>query len=370
VAIGGTETMIDRRHLMAAGLAGGALLGSRDAGAEAAMTYDEAVRVTYAPLRPDTGLLEAIRYATLAANSHNTQPWKFRFEPNVIIIAPDFSRRCPAVDPDDHHLFASLGSAAENLVHAAAAMGFAATVEFADEGVRIALASRRPLPSPLFDAIPRRQCTRAPYDGKPAANEALRELEQAGTMPDVAAMLLTDRAKIAAVTDYVVEGNTAQMRDKAFMDELQAWMRFNGAAAVATMDGLYAGASGNPTLPPWIARRLLPFVFTERGENDKYRAHIASSAGVAVFSAARNDKAGWVAAGRACQRFALQATALGLKYAFINQPVEVASLRPQFAAWLGLGERRPDLVVRFGAGPELPRSLRRPIREVVAPAPG
>ena len=77
----------------------------------------------------------------------------------------------------------------------------------------------------------------------------------------------------------------------------------------------------------------------------------------------------WVAAGRACQRFALQATALGLKYAFINQPVEVASLRPQFAAWLGLGERRPDLVVRFGAGPELPRSLRRPINQVVAPAP-
>jgi hypothetical protein len=188
-------------------------------------------------------------------------------------------------------------------------------------------------------------------------------------MPEVAVTLLTDARKIAAVTDYVIEGNTAQMRDKAFMDELQAWMRFNGANAVATKDGLYTAASGNTTLPPWLARRLLPFFFTERGENDKYRKQIASSAGIAVFSSARNDKAHWVAAGRACQRFALQATALGLKYAFINQPVEVASLRPQFAAWLGLGERRPDLVVRFGTGPELPRSLRRPINQVVAPAP-
>jgi nitroreductase len=361
--------MIDRRRLLAVGLAGGALLASARAGASTPMSYDDAVRTTYVPLRTDRGLLEAIRYATLAANSHNTQPWKFRFEPNVIIIAPDFTRRCPAVDPDDHHLFASLGAAAENLVHAAAAMGLAATVAFADEGVRITLASRRPFVSPLFEAIPRRQCTRAPYDGKAANNEALRELEQAGTMPDVAVTLLTDARKIAAVMDYVVEGNTAQMRDKAFMDELQAWMRFNGATAAATMDGLYTAASGNMTLPPWLARRLLPFVFTERGENDKYRAHIASSAGIAVFSAAKNDKAHWVAAGRACQRFALQATASGLKYAFINQPVEVASLRPQFAAWLGLGERRPDLVVRFGAGPELPRSLRRPINQVVAPAP-
>ena len=39
----------------------------------------------------------------------------------------------------------------------------------------------------------------------------------------------------------------------------------------------------------------------------------------------------------------LQATALGLKYAFINQPVEVQALRRQFASYLGIGERRPTL---------------------------
>ena len=61
----------------------------------------------------------------------------------------------------------------------------------------------------------------------------------------------------------------------------------------------------------------------------------------------------------------LQATALGLKYAFINQPVEVQALRRQFASYLGIGERRPDLVVRFGAGPELPKSLRRPAEQVI-----
>lgn len=362
--------MIDRRRLVAASVAGGALLAAPRAMADTTMTYEEAARATWAPLRSERGLLEAIRYATLAANSHNTQPWKFRFEPNVIIIAPDFSRRCPAVDPDDHHLFASLGGATENLVQAAAAMGFSARVEFAEEGVRITLGSARAVASPLFDAIPRRQCTRALCDGKPASNEALRQLEQAGTTQEVDVAIITDRAKIAAIIDYVVEGNSAQMHDTAFMDELRAWMRFNGPDAVATMDGLYAPASGNPALPPWLARTLLPFVFTERGENDKYRAHIQSSAGVAVFTAARNDKAHWVAAGRACQRFALQATALGLKYAFINQPVEVPRVREQFASWLSLRERRPDLVVRFGAGPELPRSLRRPIDQVVAPAPG
>jgi hypothetical protein len=57
-----------------------------------------------------------------------------------------------------------------------------------------------------------------------------------------------------------------------------------------------------------------------------------------------NERADWVAAGRACHRFGFAAPALGLKYAFINQPVEVADLRAQFASYLGLGGRRPDMV--------------------------
>ncbi|MFM9887270.1 MAG: Tat pathway signal protein, partial [Burkholderiales bacterium] len=60
--------------------------------------------------------MDLVRYATLAASSHNTQPWTFKIEPGRIAILPDLSRRCPAVDPDDHHLYASLGCAAENLL--------------------------------------------------------------------------------------------------------------------------------------------------------------------------------------------------------------------------------------------------------------
>ena len=71
-------------------------------------------------------------------------------------------------------------------------------------------------------------------------------------------------------------------------------------------------------------------------------------------------------AGRACQRFALQATALGLKHAFVNQPVEVASLRPELAALVGMPGRRPDIVMRFGYGPVLPYSPRRPVEAVLA----
>lgn len=91
-----------------------------------------------------------------------------------------------------------------------------------------------------------------------------------------------------------------------------------------------------------------------------------SSAGIAVFVSEGENPEQWIEVGRCYERFALQCTALGIRNAMLNQPVEVAALRPQFGAFLGIGERRPDLVVRFGRGSGLPQSLRRPVEAVLA----
>jgi hypothetical protein len=106
--------------------------------------------------------------------------------------------------------------------------------------------------------------------------------------------------------------------------------------------------------------------FSATRQNQKDARHIRSSAAVAVFVSNVDDRRHWVEAGRRYQRLALQAAALDLRTAFINQPVEVAALRPQFAAYLGIGHGRPDLIVRVGRGPEMPRSLRRPLEDVLA----
>ena len=310
---------------------------------------------------------ELVRYATLAPSSHNTQCWKFRLSPSAIEILPDLSRRCPAVDPDDHHLFVSLGCASENLVQAALAHGLKgdAVYDTASNAVRIGLEPTRAFASALFQAIPQRQCTRGDYDGKPLSTDELALLQQAGSGQGVQLMLLTERAAMEQTLDYVVQGNTAQMNDPAFVAELKAWIRFSASDAVRTGDGLYAASSGNPSLPAWLGRPMFGLFFTPKSENDKYARQVRSSAGIAVFVGRRADKASWVEVGRAYERFALQSAALGIRNAFVNQPVEVASLRPQFANSLGLGALRPDLVVRFGRGPKLPASLRRPVQSVL-----
>jgi hypothetical protein len=178
-------------------------------------------------------------------------------------------------------------------------------------------------------------------------------------------LLLTEKAALERTLDFVVQGNTAQMNDKAFVDELKTWIRFSSSDAVRLGDGLYGASSGNPTLPSWLGPLIFDFVFTPRSENDKYARQVRSSAGIAVFVGPSNDKAGWIEVGRAYERFALQATALGVRTAHLNQPVEVAAVRPQFASFLGVAGRRPDLVIRFGRGPTLPPSPRRPLQAVL-----
>ncbi|MBL9009632.1 MAG: nitroreductase family protein [Alphaproteobacteria bacterium] len=310
---------------------------------------------------------EIVRYATLAANSHNTQAWRFGWDNGDLAITPDGARRTPAVDPDDHHLYASLGCALENMLLAGQAAGLRLVPRFADGAIRVALEPAKPATDWLFDAIPHRQSTRGPFDGSTLSAEEQRLLEETplgGGVEGVVVRLFTDRPAIAAVREYVIEGNTRQMADAAFVAELRQWIRFGYGEALRTGDGLFGVASGNPALPEALGSLIFSSVFTLDGETEKYRTQIDGSAAIAVLSAATDDPAGWVQAGRAVQRLQLAATAMGLKTSYINQPVEVAALRGQFAAWAGLGARRPDLVLRIGRGAALPYSLRRPVEAV------
>lgn len=341
-----------------AGIAGASLIQMGSMGG-----YDAGVATTRVALTSNPSLPEVIRFATLAANGHNTQPWRFRVGSHGVDILPDLTRRTPVVDPDDHHLFASLGCAAENLLLAAAARGRAGEISFQEEVVRVTLGPQGAArPSELFNAIPRRQSTRAEYDGRAVGAAELRRLAAAAAVPGVDLVLITERAQIDRISNLVVEGNTAQMSDPAFMRELKNWLRFSPREALAAGDGLFSATSGSPTLPAWLGPIMFDRFVDAQSENEKYARQLRSSAGVAVFLSERADKDHWVRAGRACQRFALQATALGLKQAFINQPVEVPRLRPDLAALVGAPGRRPDIVMRFGYGPTLPFSARRPVR--------
>ena len=341
-------------------LAGATYAGVRRMGS---MTdYAASVAAMRAVLPENASVLDLLRYATLAPNGHNTQPWRFRVGAGRIEILPDFTRRTPVVDPDDHHVFVSLGCAAENLSLASAARGRPGELRFDavnDGSAVFALGGEAVADRALFDAIPHRQSTRVEYDGRSVSAADLRTLAAVALVPGVDLVLVTERKRMDLVRDLVIAGNRAQLADRAFVRELKSWLRFNPRQALETKDGLFSASTGNPSLPTWLGPHVFDWAFRADAENEKYARQLRTSAGIAVFVGERADKEHWVRVGRACQRFALQATAMGLKHAFVNQPVEVPHLRPELARVAGLPGRRPDLVMRFGYGPTLPYSARR-----------
>ena len=164
---------------------------------------------------------------------------------------------------------------------------------------------------------------------------------------------------------HAIDIGKGDQDDPAFRAELVSWIRFNPDEALRKGDGLSGATSGQPALPRWIARHIIGMVLTAKSQIETDTRNIRSSSAIAVFIATRNDKAAWIDVGRAYQRLALQATALDIRSAFINQPIEVPALRPQLESWLGLDGAHALLMVRLGHAPLAPYSLRRPVEQVI-----
>lgn len=274
-----------------------------------------------------TQMQELVRYATLAASGHNTQPWKFVIQENAIEIHPDISRHFPAVDPSDRELWISLGCALENLMVAARAAGYAPEVTYPDAAdfIHIRLTTNTPQAGALFDAIPLRQNTRSEYDGQLVKVADLDLVE--AVEPGIVLHFVTKPAELETVLGYVDQGNHTQFSvDKPFVAELIHWLRFNKKEALASLDGLYSPASGNPEVPRWLGEMMVNGTRPqEQAEADNKK--LRSSAGAVVVASESDDKTSWVRTGQVYERMALKMTSLNIKSAFLNQPIEVANVR-------------------------------------------
>lgn len=334
------------------------------------LNYDEQASQTRRPPEKDltmsAQMRELVRYAVLAANGHNTQPWKFTLKEDVIEIHPDYTRRLPVVDPQDRELWISLGCALENLLVAARATGYAPEVSYPDavDYIHIRLTADTPRQEPLFEVIGLRQNTRSEYDGQPIKVADLDKVQALLLEPGVTVRYVINSAELETVLEYVNQGNLQQYAEKAFIDELIYWLRFNKKEAIASLDGLFSRCSGNPEVPRWLGQMFVASTKPhQQADADAKKLH--SSSGAVVIASESDDKATWIRTGQVYERIGLQMTLLNIKSAFLNQPIEVAALRSQFQSAIGLGGSLPQLLVRFGYANSMPRSLRRPIEQVI-----
>jgi len=171
--------------------------------------------------------------------------------------------------------------------------------------------------------------------------------------------VLADPAQKNSLADLIAEGDRLQGADARFRRELAAWIHPNRGRSRDGIPG-YAQGVGEllSVLGPFVVR-----TFDWGGGQAARDRQLAEGSPVLLVLSTEEDAAlAHLAAGQALDRVLLTATAYGLSASFLNQPVEVPTLRPKVARLIGA--RHPQLVLRLGYGPNVPPAPRRPARAV------
>jgi len=301
--------------------------------------------------------------ASLAPSSHDTQPWWFRASDAALDLFADRTRAVPVNDPDDRELTISCGCALLNLriVAASRELGLMVT-PFPDPGepdwlARVVLDPRaRP---PVADAalsphIERRRTYRKRFRPTPVSPATTQRLVEAAAAERAWLRPLLDERGRQALAQLVAEGDALQWANPSWRRELAAWMHPRRRG-----HGLTVSAIAAP-----IAHAVVRTFDMGGGIGAKDRDLADASPLLAILGTERDEPHNWLLAGQALQRVLLTASQHGLQASYLNQPVQVASLRAKLRDLAGSGF--PQIVLRLGEPvDELAASPRRPVDDLM-----
>ncbi|MGC0336712.1 Acg family FMN-binding oxidoreductase [Streptomyces sp. SLBN-8D4] len=311
----------------------------------------------------DATAVQALLAAAVAAPSiHNTQPWRFRLDPDSrsIEVRVDQERALPRTDPERRAQYLSVGAAVFNLRLAATHLGWNPLVTLlpaADDldllaTVQLtvgAVADGQPALGGLYEAIERRHTSRMPFTGRPVPEPIVTEMISSaraeGAYLDVPDIMGTRRllrlTEAAEARNAVHPARAAEARasitapgtDTSYGIPVTALGPRDASGRMPVRD--FTGAPPAPWLPAL-----------------RFERH----AQVALLWTSRDRREDWLRAGQALQRVLLTATGRGVRTSMLHQAMEWPDLRAAMA-----GSRqgcRPQLLIRFGYGPDGARTPR------------
>jgi hypothetical protein len=320
---------------------------------------DPPLPVSVEELRP------LIAQAVLAPSSHNTQPWVWQLREGSVKLFADRTRALPVNDPDDRELAISCGAALLNLRVAAAAADLLCDVTLHPEphdadclasvAVQHATGFAPAADAVLAGAIAQRRTYRKRFAAPEVASSTVDALAAAAQQEGAWLRVLAGDDVRREAAALVAEGDAAQWADPSWRRELSAWMHPRRRA-----DGLTVPALALP-----LAHAVVRSFDMGHGIGAKDQQLADASPLLVVLGTDRDRERYWLLAGQALQRVLLLACRHGLQASYLNQPVQVAALRPRLQQLLGrVGY--PQALLRIGYPTEtVPPTPRRAPDDVI-----
>lgn len=250
-----------------------------------------------------------------------------------------------------------------NLRVAAANVGLAAQVEMLpdsqdDDLLAVISLSESPdkvtLDAELFDFIAERRTYRKRFKNEDIDEAIVHQLQEAAAAENASLQILTEAAR-DQTANLVSEGDAMQWANPSWRRELAAWM--------------HPRRKGDGLTVPWLAAPFAKVVVRTfdmgNGIGAKDRELAEQSPVLAVLGTKRDAAADWISAGNALERVLLIACKNGLQASYLNQPIQIASLRPKLQHLLRSSEFS-QVCLRLGYPSEpLTAAPRRKVLEVI-----
>lgn len=304
-----------------------------------------------------------LRAAVQAPSMHNTQPWLFRLRDMGIEVYRDRCRELPAEDPDDRAVLISHGAVCFNVRVAAAHAGFAVAVQVFPDAAQPTLVARLELGpaesealvplAALYSSIPLRRTNRMPYSDVTLPEPVREELRRAAEAEGAVLEWVRDRSRVKWLLRLASDAELEDAYDPRRISERSRWIGGEREAEGVPSESL----SLRPSEPGAPVRDFRTGDLETR-ETGEYELDPV----VAVLATRADLPADRIQAGMALQRVWLTATVHGVAVSPLTGAIEHRSLRwlirDPLAGW-----SEPQSILRFGYGPAVGPTPRRPLAD-------
>lgn len=315
--------------------------------------------------------------ASRAPSLHNTQPWQWRLQGDVLDLRADRTRQLQVADPDGHSLLVSCGAAIELTALALAAQGWLVeTLLLPDPADPDLLARFAPTSCGQPDrtaeqhslAAGQRRSDRRVFGPNPVAADVIERLRQAAQAPAVYAHFALRKEECLDLAVAISGADRSERDNPAYAAEMAEWVRRDPAAPDGVPTSSIPAVNGNEPRHTDIPLRDFELgipgtQLISTGTDERPL--------IAVIFTEADSPLERLRAGQSMMRLMIAAELDDLASCPLSQSVDLLSFRSQLRtlmSWTGY----PQMMLRLGQKPASvppPLTARRRVRDVLTIEP-